>query len=92
MLEIDKIYQGDCLELMPLILDKTIDMILCDLPYGITDCKWDNIINIELMWKEYTRIIKDRGAIVLTSSQPFTSMLVMSNLSLFKYEWIWKKT
>jgi site-specific DNA-methyltransferase (adenine-specific) len=92
MLEIDKIYQGDCLELMPIIPDKTIDMILCDLPYGITDCKWDNIINIELMWKEYTRIIKDRGAIVLTSSQPFTSMLVMSNLSLFKYEWIWKKT
>ena len=83
-----QLIHGDCLEKMKDIPDKSIDMILCDLPYGITDCKWDNIINIELMWKEYTRIIKDRGAIVLTSSQPFTSMLVMSNLSLFKYEWI----
>jgi len=86
-----KLLQGDCLELMKDIQDKSVDMILCDLPYGTTSCKWDVIIDFELLWKQYERIIKDKGAIVLTASQPFASSLVMSNPSLFKYEWIWEK-
>jgi site-specific DNA-methyltransferase (adenine-specific) len=77
---------------MPLLPDKSVDMILCDLPYGTTACKWDTIIPFEPLWKEYKRIIKDNGAIVLTASQPFTSALVMSNPDMFKYEWIWKKS
>jgi len=91
MLELNRIYQGDCLELMKSIDDKSIDMILCDLPYGTTACKWDTIIPFELLWTQYKRIIKDNGAIVLTASQPFTSALVMSNISMFKYCWIWNK-
>ena len=90
-METNKIYQGDCLELMKQIDDKSVDMILCDLPYGITACKWDCEIDLEKLWKEYKRIIKDEGTIVLTASQPFTSKLVMSNLEMFKYEWIWEK-
>ena len=81
----------DCLEGMKYIDDKSIDMILCDLPYGKTACKWDKIIPFEPLWEQYKRIIKDNGAIVLFGSQPFTSMLIMSNLKWFKYEWIWKK-
>lgn len=82
---------GDCLVEMPKIADKSIDMVLCDLPYGTTACKWDVIIPFEPLWEQYKRIIKDNGAIVLTASQPFTSMLVMSNIKMFKYEWIWTK-
>ena len=88
---INKVIQGDCLEVMKDIPDKSIDMILADLPYGTTACKWDTIIPFEPLWKEYKRIIKDNGAIVLTASQPFTSALVMSNIKMFKYEWIWNK-
>lgn len=88
----NKIIQGDCLEVMKEIPDKSIDMILCDLPYGTTACKWDTIIPFEPLWNLYKRIIKDRGAIVLTASQPFTSALIMSNIKMFKYEWIWEKT
>ena len=83
--------QGDCLELMKEIPDKSVDMILCDLPYGTTACKWDNVIPFKPLWEQYNRIIKDNGAIVLFGSQPFTSMLIMSNLNNFKYEWIWEK-
>lgn len=86
-----KLIHGDCLSEMPKIEDKSIDMILCDLPYGTTACKWDTIIPFEPLWKEYKRLIKDNGAIVLTASQPFTSALVMSNQKMFKYEWIWEK-
>jgi len=86
-----KLIQGDCLEKMKDIPDKSIDMILCDLPYGTTACKWDTIIPFEPLWEQYKRIIKDNGAIVLTASQPFTSALVMSNIKMFKYEWIWFK-
>lgn len=82
---------GDCLEEMPKIPDKSIDMILCDLPYGTTACKWDTIIPFEPLWAQYKRIIKENGAIVLTASQPFTSALVMSNPKMFKYELIWDK-
>lgn len=91
MLEINQIYNMDCLEGMQLIEDKTIDMILCDLPYGTTNCKWDEIIPFEPLWQQYERIIKDNGAIVLTASQPFTTKLIASNYRLFRYEWIWKK-
>ena len=83
--------QGDCLEVMKDIPDKSIDMILADLPYGTTACKWDTIIPFEPLWEQYKRIIKDNGAIVLTASQPFTSALVMSNIKMFKYEWVWDK-
>ena len=86
-----KLLQGDCLELMKDIPDHSVDMILCDLPYGTTACKWDVVIPFEPLWEQYKRIIKDNGAIVLTASQPFTSALVMSNLKMFKYEWIWEK-
>jgi site-specific DNA-methyltransferase (adenine-specific) len=93
-LELNRIYQRDCLSDggMALIPDKSIDMILCDLPYGTTQNKWDSIIPFESLWKQYSRIIKDNGAMALTASQPFTSALVMSNPKLFKYEWIWKKS
>ena len=91
-LPINQIICGDCLEVMPLLPDKSIDMILCDLPYGTTACKWDTVIPFKPLWEQYERIIKDNGAIVLFGSQPFTSALVMSNLKLFRYEWIWQKT
>ena len=91
MFKLNQIYCGDCLELMRDIPDKSVDMILCDLPYGTTACKWDVIIPFEPLWGQYERIIKDNGAIVLTASQPFTSALVMSNIKWFKYEWVWDK-
>jgi len=87
-----ELIQGDCLEKMKDIPDGSIDMILCDLPYGTTACKWDTIIPFEPLWEQYKRIIKDNGAIVLTASQPFTSALVMSNPKMFKYCWTWKKS
>ena len=82
---------GDCLELMPLIADESIDMILCDLPYGTTACKWDSILPLDKLWKEYNRIIKPDGVILLTASQPFTTILISSNLKGFKYCWYWDK-
>ena len=88
----NKVIQEDCLIEMQKIEDKSIDMILCDLPYGTTACKWDTIIPFEPLWEQYKRIIKDNGAIVLTASQPLTSALVMSNIKMFKYEWIWEKS
>lgn len=87
-----EILLGDCLELMNDIPSGSIDMILCDLPYGTTACKWDTIIPFYKLWEQYERIIKPNGAIVLTASQPFTSALVMSNINIFKYQWIWVKT
>jgi len=86
-----ELLHGDCLELMKDIPDKSIDMILCDPPYGSTACKWDVIIPFEPLWKEYKRIIKDRGCIALFGSEPFSSLLRTSNLSMFKYDWIWDK-
>jgi site-specific DNA-methyltransferase (adenine-specific) len=87
-----EILLGDCLELMKDIPNGSIDMILADLPYGVTSCKWDAVIPFEPLWGEYERIIKKDGAIVLTSVQPFTSALVMSNPKLFKYTWVFKKS
>lgn len=83
--------QGDCLELMEDISDKSIDLILCDLPYGTTQCKWDSVIPFDDLWKQYNRIIKDRGAIVLFGVEPFSSALRMSNIKNYKYDWIWEK-
>src|SRR5574344_1276699 len=83
--------QGDCLEIMKDIPDKSIDMILADLPYGTTACKWDSIIPLESLWEQYKRIIKDNGAIVLFGSEPFSSKLRMSNLKMYKYDWTWDK-
>ena len=82
---------GDCLERMKEIPDGSVDMVLADPPYGTTACKWDSIIPLEPMWEQLKRIIKPNGAIVLFGSQPFTSVLVSSNLMMFKYEWIWEK-
>jgi site-specific DNA-methyltransferase (adenine-specific) len=82
---------GDCLELMPLIPDKSIDMILCDLPYGTTACKWDIAISFEELWRQYKRIIKKGGAIVLFGTEPFSSLLRCSNLDWYKYDWVWDK-
>ena len=85
-----KLYQGDCLEIMPTLPASSVDLVLCDLPYGTTACKWDSIIPLDAMWKEYSRVCK--GPIVLTASQPFTSTLVMSNKKQFRHEWIWHKS
>ena len=98
-----KLYQGDCLVEMNKIADGSVDLILCDLPYGTTDRKgirdkgdnrllsWDTVIPLDELWEQYRRVLKDRGTIVLTADQPFTSQLILSNLDWFKYEWIWKK-
>ena len=86
-----QLFCGDCLELMKDIPDGSIDMILCDLPYGTTACKWDTIIPFEPLWEQYKRIIKDNGAIVLFGSEPFSTELRHSNLKMFKYDWIWDK-
>lgn len=87
-----KLYLGDCLEKMRNIDNHSVDMILCDPPYGTTRNKWDSVIPLDKMWDEYKRIIKDNGAIVLFSSEPFTSELVLSNLKMFRYDLIWAKT
>lgn len=98
-----ELYQGDCLEEMNKVTNESVDLIVCDLPYGTTDrsgvedkgsnrlLKWDTIIPLDLLWNHYKRILKPTGTVVLTADQPFTSMLVLSNLDWFKYEWIWKK-
>ncbi len=85
------LFNADCMDILPLIPDKSVQLILADLPYGTTACKWDSIIPLELLWKEYKRIITDSGVIVLTASQPFTTKLISSNYEMFKYEWIWEK-
>src|SRR5690625_4980063 len=88
---INAITQGDCLEVMRDIPDGSVDMILCDLPYGTTRNKWDSIIPLDELWTQYERIIKDNGAIVLTAQTPFDKVLGASNLRLLRYEWIWRK-
>ena len=88
----NRILCGDCLDLMPNIPDKSIDMILCDLPYGTTQNKWDSIIPLDKLWEQYHRIIKDNGAIVLTSQGIFTAKLILSNEKNFKYKWVWEKS
>lgn len=89
--QLNSIVTGDCLEVMPLLPDKSVDMLLSDWPYGTTACEWDSIIPLEPLWEQCKRVIKPDGAIVLTASQPFTSVLIMSNLNWFKYCWMWDK-
>lgn len=91
-LELNRIYQRDCIEGMKMIPDKSIDMILCDLPYGTTQNKWDSVIPLKSLWEQYERVIKERGAIVLFSAEPFTSLLITSRLKLFRYDLIWEKS
>lgn len=86
-----KLMQGDCLELMKDIHDSSIDMILCDLPYGTTDCEWDNVIPFKPLWNQYRRIIKSNGVICLFGSEPFSTKLRIEAIDLFKYDWIWEK-
>lgn len=88
----DVLFEGDCLKIMPQFSDNSIDMILCDLPYGTTQNKWDSIIPLNLLWKEYERIIKKNGVIALTSQGVFTAKLIMSNIELFKYKLTWIKS
>ena len=86
------LYLGDCLEVMRGLPDGSVDMILCDLPYGTTACAWDAVIPFEPLWNEYRRVVKPRAAIVLTASQPFTTALAASNMNWFKYCWVWEKS
>lgn len=88
---INSIVCGNCLNILPQLPNKYFDMILCDLPYGTTQCKWDTIIPFEQLWKQYKRIVKDHGAIVLTAREPFTSLLVVSNIKNYKHKWVWNK-
>lgn len=88
----NRLFEGDCIEIMKKFPDNSIDMVLCDLPYGTTQNKWDSIIPLDKIWKEYRRIVKDNGAIVLTSHGLFTARLMMSNIEDFKYKWIWVKS
>ena len=92
MIELNKIYNEDCLEGMKRIPDKSVDMILCDLPYGTTACKWDTIIPFEPLWGQYERVIKDNGAIVLFGTEPFSSLLRTSNIKRYRYDLIWEKS
>ena len=91
MAELNKIYNEDCLEGMKRIPDGSVDMILCDLPYGLTASKWDTVIPNELLWEQYERVIKDNGAIVLFGNEPFSSHLRMSNIKNYRYDWKWDK-
>jgi DNA modification methylase len=86
-----ELLNGDCLELMKFIPDKSMDAIITDPPYGTTACKWDSVIDFELMWEQLNRIIKPNGAIVLFGSEPFSSALRMSNIKNYKYDWVWDK-
>ena len=86
------VFLGDCLDLMNDIEPKSIDLIVADLPYGTTMCKWDSLIPLDILWKHYERIIKDNAAILLFAQTPFDKVLGVSNLDLLRYEWIWEKT
>ena len=87
-----ELWHGDCLELMKNIPDGSVDMVLCDLPYGTTRNNWDSIIPLDRLWERYKRVIKENGAIVLFSAEPFTSLLITSNIQWFRYDLIWSKT
>ena len=87
-----KLYKGDCLERMKEIPNDSVDMVLADLPYGTTNCKWDSILPLDKLWEHYNRVTKKNGAVVLTAAQPFTSVLISSNLKNFKYTWVWEKS
>lgn len=86
-----QLFHGDCIEIMQKIPPGSIDMILCDLPYGMTACQWDEVIPFESLWNQYNRIVKENGAIVLFGSEPFSTKLRYSQLNIFRYDWIWRK-
>ena len=90
-IETNKVYCMDAFELLKQLQDKSIDLVLCDLPYGTTRCKWDTILPLDRLWKQYKRILKDDGVVVLTASQPFTTILINSNMDWFRYCWVWDK-
>ena len=87
-----KLFNDDCLKVLPTIPDNSIDLVLTDPPYGTTACKWDSVIDFDLMWEQLNRIIKPNGAIVLFGSEPFSSALRMSNIKNYKYDWVWEKS
>ena len=87
-----KIGCGDCLQLMQDIPDGSVDMVLCDLPYGTTQCKWDKVVPFEPMWEQYKRVLASDAPVVLFGDEPFSSMLRMSNLQWYKYDWYWRKS
>lgn len=89
---LNNVIEGDCLEIMKQLPDNSIDMVLCDLPYGTTQNKWDSVIPLDELWKQYRRIVKEHGAIVLTSQGMFTAELMVSNSKMFRYKWIWEKS
>lgn len=86
-----KLLQGDCMELLPQIPDKSVDLVLCDLPYGTTDCKWDHVLPMDALWKEYRRLLRPNGVAALFAAQPFTTALINSNRREFRYCWYWLK-
>lgn len=86
-----QLYLGDCLEVMPRLPDKSCDMILCDLPYGTTACKWDSLIPLDKLWEQYNRLLRPQGSVLLFGSEPFSTHMRMSNLKAYKYDWIWHK-
>jgi len=86
-----ELHLGDCLEIMPQLEDNSVDLLLVDLPYGTTACKWDSIIPLDKLWEQYNRVCKDDAAMVFTAAQPFTTVLAYSNLDNLRYEWIWEK-
>ena len=91
-MEINKSHLGDCLDILPTLPDKSFDAIICDLPFGTTKCRWDSIIDLDKLWIQYRRLIKDHGAILLFGQTPFDKVLGSSNLEWLRYEWIWEKT
>lgn len=86
-----ELYQGDCLQILKDIKENSVDLLLVDLPYGTTACKWDSVIPLDKLWEQYNRICKENSAMVFTAAQPFTTMLASSNIENFRYEWIWQK-
>ena len=87
-----ELHHGDCLKILPTLSDNSVDMLLVDLPYGTTACKWDSIIPLDKLWEQYNRICKQNAVMVFTAAQPFTTVLASSNIKNFKYEWIWEKS
>lgn len=85
------LFNADCFKILPTLKDESIDCIICDLPYGVTACKWDSVLPLNDLWKEYSRLIRKDGAIVLFATQPFTSVLICSNLEMYRYSWLWNK-
>lgn len=88
----DSLHLGDCFDVMELMPDKSVDMVLCDLPYGVTACAWDVELDLDRLWREYKRLLKPGGAVVLTATQPFETKLINSNRKWFRYKWVWKKS